>query len=530
MRSNRLPATGRSGPDLDRLVQKAFAAHQDGALAQAEKLYRTALDRDPNNVDVLHQLGYLSYERGRLTEALRFLSAAVRHDAGFAEALSDLGLAQHALERYGEALASHDAALAIEPDNPNYINRQAVTLSRLGRHAEALAALDRALMRDPGNIDLLGNRGNVLVRLNRPVEAIAAYDEARAGIGDTAPLLTNRAHALRRLDRVEEAVADLDTAIALKPDFAEAHFERGMAQLALGDFANGWTSYERRWDTGAFAPSRRGFTSPLWTRVQPVAGKTVLLHGEQGLGDTLQFVRYVPLVAARGATVVLEVQPELLSLLAGFDGAAHVVARGTKLPRFDLHCPLMSLPHALGTQPDSIPAAVPYIAASEARAQAWERRLPVARPRVGLAWAGRTSHNNDLNRSIPLAQLAPLLRTCGVQLISLQRDLRPGDDAILRDHPTIARLAETLVDFADTAALIARLDAVISVDTAVAHLAGALGKPLLLLLPFAADFRWLRGRDDSPWYPSARLLRQPAFGAWGEVISRVPAALDALLR
>jgi hypothetical protein len=529
MRANRAPNPGRSGPDVDRLVQKAFAAHQDGALAQADKLFRAALERDPDNVDVLHQLGWLSYQRGRLGEALRFLSAAVRHDSGFAEALSDLGLAQHALERYAEALASHDAALAITPDNPDYINRRAVTLSRLGQHDQALAALDRALAMAPNRVDTLGNRGNVLVRLNQPAEAIAAYDAARAAAGDTAQLLTNRAHALRRLDRITEAVADLDTAIALSPDFAEAHFERGMAQLALGDFANGWASYERRWDTGVFPPSRRGFTSPLWTGAQPIAGKTVLLHGEQGLGDTIQFVRYVPEVAAHGATVVLEVQPELMSLLAGVDGAARVVARGDKLPRFDLHCPLMSLPRALGTEPDSIPAAIPYVAAAETRAQAWESRLP-ARPRIGLVWAGRTSHNNDLNRSIPLALFVPLLRIPALQFVSLQRDLRPGDDAVLRAHPQVSRLAETLVDFADTAALIARLDAVISVDTAVAHLAGALGKPLLLLLPFAADFRWLRGREDSPWYPSAWLLRQPEFGAWGPLIDRLPAALDALLR
>lgn len=529
MRSNRAPASGPPNPDLGRLVHKALAAHQDGALAQAEKLYRTVLDRDPDNVGVLHQLGWLSYQRGRSSEALRFLSAAVRRDGGFAEALSDLGLTQHTLERHAEALTSHDAALAIEPDNPDYINRRAITLSRLGRHAEALADLDRAVILDPGNVDLLGNRGNVLVRLNRPAEAIAAYDAARQAIGDTAQLLTNRAHALRRLDRIDEAVADLDQAIALAPNFAEAHFERGMAQLALGDFTDGWASYERRWDTGAFAPSRRGFTSPLWTGAQPIAGKTVLLHGEQGLGDTLQFVRYVPLVADRGATVVLEVQRELASLLAGFDGAARVIVRGDKLPPFDLHCPLMSLPRAFGTQPDRIPAEVPYIAASDARARAWESRLP-PRPRVGLAWAGRTSHNNDLNRSIPLAQLAPLLGAPGLNLVSLQRDLRPDDDAVLRAHPRVARLAETLVDFADTAALVSRLDAVVSVDTAVAHLAGALGKPLLLLLPFAADFRWLRGRDDSPWYPTARLLRQSRFGAWGPPIDRLPDALDALLR
>ena len=298
-----------------------------------------------------------------------------------------------------------------------------------------------------------------------------------------------------------------------------------MARLALGDFAAGWTEYEWRWQTAAFAPHRRNFTSPQWTGGQDLAGKTILLHAEQGLGDTIQLVRYVPLVARRGATVILEVQPELASLLAGIDGAAGVIARGRKLPRFDLHCPLMSLPRALGTTAETIPAAVPYIRVAQAAARSWAQRLPQGRV-IGIAWAGRRSHHNDLNRSLPLGRLAPLLRHAGARFVSLQRDVRPGDDAILRDSPSIVDLGGVPEDFADTAALISRLDAVISVDTAVAHLAGALGKPLLLLLPYAADFRWLRRRDDSAWYPSARLLRQPAFGDWDGVVARLCALVS----
>ena len=518
-----------SHADRGPLFDKAFAAHQGGDDARADRLYRAVLDREPENVEALHLLGWLCHERGRNAEALRLLSAAARHNAGSAEVQSDLGLVLHVLERYDEAIGHHDAAQRLDPSDPDLVNRRAITLSRLGRNTQALAELDRALALAPDNPETLGNRGNVLVRLNRPIEAIAAYDAARAAVGDTARLLTNRAHALRRLGRLDEAITDLNAAVGLQPGFAEAHYERGMAQLARGDFARGWDAYEWRWQTGAFAASRRGFTSPLWTGAQPVAGKTVLLHAEQGLGDTLQFVRYLPLVAQRGATVVLEVQPELMSLLGGFDGAARVIARGDKLPRFDLHCPLMSLPGALGTRLGSIPARVPYLAAPQDRIARWAERVPT-RPRIGLVWAGRTTHNNDLNRSIPLELLAPLLRERDATFVSLQRELRDGDEAILRAHPDVVRLGEELIDFADTAALIGQLDAVVSVDTAVAHLAGALGKPLLLLLPFAADFRWLRRRDDSPWYPSARLLRQAAFGDWGSAIARVPAALGELTR
>ena len=497
-----------SPPDLDRLVRKAVAAHQNGALGQADRLYRAALAHDPDHFDALHLLGSLSLQRGRLADAVRFLAAAVQRNPRSAEARSDLGVAHHGAGDYAAALASHDAALAIEPGNAGYINRHAAALMRLGRPTEALAALDRILAVQPGHPDALGNRGNVHISLNRPDEAIADYDAALRIAGDSAQLLTNRAHALRRLDRLDEAVADLLRALELKPDFAEAHFELAMAQLALGDFAGGWNEYEWRWATAAFAPSRRGFTSPQWNGTQRLAGRTILLHAEQGLGDTLQFVRYASLVARRGASVILEVQPELVSLLAATPGVARVIARGDRLPPFDLHCPLMSLARAFGTDEATIPTDLPRIAAAPEAAARWADRVPAERPCVGLVWAGRPTHHNDLNRSLPLALLAPLLRRDDLHFVSLQRDLREGDAAILRDLPNVVDAGPDLHDFTDTAALIARLDAVIAVDTAVAHLAGALGKPLLLLLPYAADFRWLRGRDDSGWYPSARLLRQ----------------------
>jgi len=527
-RSHLRPALAPSDPDadLEKLLRKAVSAHQDGALAQADRLYRTLLTHDPDHFDALHLIGYLSFQRGRFAEALRFLAAAVRRNARSAEALSDLGIAQHAAENYAEALASHDAALVIEPGNATYINRRAAALLRLGRPGEALVELDRILAVQPTHVDALGNRGNVYLKLNRPAEAIADYDAALRAAGEPAQLLTNRAHALRRLDRVDDAVADLRRAIALRPDFAEAHFELGMALLTLGDFAAGWTEYEWRWETGAFAASRRTFSSRQWTGAQNLSGKTVLLHAEQGLGDTLQFVRYVPLVARLGATVILEVQLELLELLAKTAGAARVVARGDRLPPFDLHCPLMSLPRAFAAQEAHAATALPYVAAPADAAQRWGERLPAGAPLIGVAWAGRSTHHNDLNRSLPLASLAPLLRRRDVRFVSLQRDLRERDAAVLREMPDVIDAAPDLHGFTDTAALISRLDAVIAVDTAVAHLAGALGKPLLLLLPYAADFRWLRGRDGSAWYPSARLLRQERFGDWTGALARLATQLD----
>src|SRR5208282_3447569 len=279
--------------------------------------------------------------------------------------------------------------------------------------------------------------------------------------------------------------------------------------------------YEARWAVGLLASQRRSFTAPLWLGKESLDGKTILLHAEQGFGDTIQFVRYVPLLAARGATVILEVQRELARLLSALPGVAAVVARGQQLPSFDLHCPLLSLPLALATQPTTIPADIPYIVPAEDEIALWRQRLPQRRPLVGLAWSGDRSHDNDPNRSMRLATLAPLLDLPDVQFVSLQHEVRTEDVAVLQQRPNVLAFGPQFRSFADTAAALALFDAVISVDTAVAHLAGAMGKPLFLLLPFAADFRWLRERQDSPWYPTARLYRQSTFGDWDSVVGRV---------
>ncbi len=504
-----------------RLLRKAHAAHVDGALEQAERSYKAVLDHDPDNFEVLYRLGVLNHQRGRLPQALRFLAAALRRNAASAEVLSSRGLVLHALGRTDEAIASYEAALELEPDSIDVLNRLGIALLEGDRPQEALTTFNRALTRDPGHVDALGNRGNALLKLNRPEQAMSCYDTLRHIEGDSARLLTNRAHALRRLDRPEEALTDLHKAVALDPTHAEAQFELGMVQLTLGDFDHGWAAYERRWATGIFAPHRRDFKSPLWTGEQPVNGRTILLHAEQGLGDTIQFARYAAQVARLGATVILEVQPDLVALMTGVEGPTRLLARGDKLVPFDLHCPLMSLPRACMTNETNIPMNVPYIKIPEIKVAAWAKQLPARRPLVGVCWAGRRSHHNDANRSIALARFAPLFEAVDVEFVSLQRDVDVGDRALLRSRGNVLDIGDDLRDFVDTAALMSQLDLVVAVDTAVAHLAGALAKPLVLLLPFAADFRWLRARTDSRWYPSATLFRQPRFDDWESVIERV---------
>ncbi len=265
---------------------------------------------------------------------------------------------------------------------------------------------------------------------------------------------------------------------------------------------------------GWLASQRRDYGAPLWLGEASLAGKTILLHAEQGLGDTIQFARYAPLLAAQGACVILEVQQQLVRLLSNLPGVAKVIARKEPSPRYDYHCPLLSLPLACGTTLETIPSQASYIAAPQADVAQWRTRLPRQRPLVGLVWSGERSHDNDLNRSMRLQTLTPLFDLTDIAFVSLQHEVREEDRALLESRSDVVRIGAAFKDFADTAAAIAALDAVIAVDTAVAHLAGAMGKPLFLLLPFAADFRWLRGRSDSPWYPSARLFRQPQFGDW----------------
>jgi tetratricopeptide (TPR) repeat protein len=510
--------------DVDQLLRQAYAAHRDGALDLAERHYRAALQCDPSRFDALHLLGFLLHQRGRNAEALTVLTAAVQRNDGSAEAWSNHGRVLCAMARFGEALGSYERALTLKPSDPGFLNERAVVLLELGQAAEALADLDRALAISPDLAEAHGNRGNALVRLNRLQEAIASYESAQSISGVSAPLLANRAHALRRLDRPRDAIPDLERALVLMPNFAEAHFELGLARLTLGELRAGFKSYEWRWKTGRFGPFRRDFRSPPWTGEQAIAGKTVLLYAEQGFGDAIQFVRYAPLVAAMGASVVLEVERELAALVSRVDGVTGVVARGDTPPPFDFHAPLMSLPHIFGTEIASIPGDVPYLEAEGAAAARWAADLPEGRPLVGLAWAGRASHHNDSNRSIALERLAPLLRLATLQFISLQHDISGADEALLAGC-NVPSLGPALCNFAEAAALISALDCVVSVDTAIAHLAGALAKPVIILLPLAADFRWLREREDCPWYPTAKLLRQQSAGDWDSVIARLAAAL-----
>jgi Flp pilus assembly protein TadD len=466
-------------------LASAFELHRQRRLDEAEGGYREVLKDDPANWQSLHQLGEIHLARGQYVEALQLLGAAMKANPASPEAASNYGFVLRHLKRDGEAIAYFDRALILRPGYVPALLTRGASLHRLGRREEALKSLDRAIELDPKNFKAHYNRANVL-------------------------------HELKRFD---EALRSFAQALALEPEDADANFNEGMTRLLIGDFSAGWKKYEWRWKAKQRAEARN-FSPALWLGGEPVAGKTILVHAEQGFGDTIQFVRYVPLLARMGANIVLEVQPPLKPFLASVEGAV-TVARGEALPSFDLHCPILSLPLAFKTELASIPASTPYLAAPNDRIEKWKRRLPRQRKLiVAIAWSGSVTHELDHVRSIAIEKLEPLFAMPDIQWISIQRDLRPGDAEFLAAHPGIAHVGAELADFADTAAVLSQADLAISVDTSTVHLAGALGRPVWALLQHMPDFRWLLDREDSTWYPSARLFRQPHFGDWKSVIER----------
>jgi tetratricopeptide (TPR) repeat protein len=513
-------------PDyVEALFNRGLALRDLGRLDEALDSYEQAARLRPGYAEALFNCGNALLDLKRPEEAAASYGRALELDPGNADTLNNLGNALRDLKRPAEALARYEQALQLRPGLAAALNNRGNALQDLGRQEEALASYEQALQVNPDYVDALYNGGNALLALGRLEEALACYDRGLRFQPAHANALCNRGNALQGLRCREEALASYAQALQINPGLVEAHCNESLCRLTLGDWRGGFAKYEWRWESEACATAKRNFPQPLWLGQESLQGKTILLHPEQGFGDTIQLCRYAKRVAALGATVLLEVQPALKTLLAGVAGASQTFASGEPLPAFDCHCPLMSLPLAFGTRLDTIPAESFYLRADPLRAARWQARLgEKALPRVGLAWSGSALHANDRNRSMPLVQFGKLAAG-PAQFIGLQKELRAIDRLILERRPGIAYHGDGLADFAETAALIANLDLVIAVDTAVAHLAGALGKPVWLLLPFSPDWRWLLGRGDSPWYPSARLFRQAKPGDWDGVIAEVAGAL-----
>ncbi len=546
-------------PDYaEALCNRGAALMALGRNAEALASYDRALAVTPDFGEALSNRGNALKALGRLEDALASYDRALTVRSDDAQALFNRGVTLHELKRFDLALESYDRVLAGSPDHVAALLNRGDALRQLGRLKDALASYERALATRPDYAEALSNRGDVLKVLRRFDDALASYDaalrlnpdnpvalsnravtlqaldrldEALASCeraltirADSAEALNNRASILQELRRFDDALATYDRAAAIAPNYVEAQMNRALLLLLIGDFARGWPAYEWRRKLPSWV--ERGFTQGEWSG-EEIAGKRLLLHAEQGFGDTIQFARYAALVARRGADVMIEVQPSLAPLLDGLFGARVIAAGRDRLPPFDLHCPILSLPHLFATTPATIPGGVPYITAPADRIAAWAPRLPKDGLRVGLAWSGHLDNVRDHERSIPFARLAPLIRVPGTRFVSLQKDIRAADADDFRRCGDIVDLQGELRDFADTAAVIAQLDLVISVDTAVAHLAGAMGKPLWLLLPRVPDFRWLLDRPTSPWYPTARLFRRAQADTWDAVITSMATELGA---
>src|SRR5579875_1555358 len=531
-----------------------------GGTRAAERLYARVLKVMPDNFDALHLSGLVKAQSGRMGEAYRLMATALGINAQAADAWVNFANVLHALGRDAEALEALERALQLRPCDPEILRLRGDTLIALGRAREAIEAFDRVLAAQPRNGEALNgrgaaraalgkahealadfdaalalapdhpgalyNRGRALLELDRPHEALASFERALRVTPANAQAWNNRGRALQALNRHAEAVASFDEAVARDRRYADAYSNRALSRLALGDYARGFADYEWRWKRSGMSDPRGKYRAPLWLGEYPLARRRVLLVAEQGLGDTLQFSRYAPLLARMGATVIMEVHAELKTLLEPLEGVAAVIARGEPLPAYDVFCPLGSLPLAFKTEATTIPADIPYLHARDARLARWRPRLAaLTGKRVAFAWAGNPRHANDRNRSIDFAQLAPLFAVPGVSFVSIQRELRAGDAARLADEPKVLHLGDALEDMDDTAAVLALCDLLIAVDTSVAHLAGAMGRPLWVLLPFSPDWRWTAQGERTPWYPQARLFRQRAPGDWPDVIARVAQAL-----
>jgi tetratricopeptide (TPR) repeat protein len=505
------------------LYNRGNAMRALGDLPAALESYERAIAADARMVPAHLDAGLVSLALGRLESALESFERVLALEPANPVAWCNRGNVMAAQERWEEALAALDRAATLQPRDPNFAFNRGNVLKEMRRWEEALAAYALALDLRPGFAAAHFNSGVIHQELQRWDAALAAYDLALAAQPDYPEVLSNRGNVLRELGRCAAAVASYDRALALDPNYADAHWNRGIAALLSGDLAAGWPEYEWRWRraSSVLAAPSRGFTGRRWTGAESLEDRTILIHHEQGLGDALQFCRYVGLLAQAGARTVLETPRALTELLAQLDGVDEVVAVGSPLPACDYHCPLMSLPLAFRTDLATVPAPHRYLRSPEPKRAAWQAKLgPRRAPRIGLVWSGNTGPHTARNRSLPLRQWLPFLPP-GFEYLSLQKELNEADESTLREHREITDFRADLLDFTDTAALCECLDLVISIDTSVAHLAGALGRPTWVLLQFSPDWRWLLGRDDSPWYPSARLFRQSSFADWNPVLSRV---------
>jgi tetratricopeptide (TPR) repeat protein len=545
---------------IEQALRIGFDHQQAGRLAQAEQVYRLILDRQPNNPEATHLLGFIFVQTGRLNEGISVFQRAIEINPTVPDFHSNLGNAMRIAGRIGESISACRRAIELKPDlaeahnnlgislrenkqldesiqeyrtaiglRPGFaeaFNNLGHSLSLAKRFDEAIVAYEESLRLQPNLLEAANNLATTLADVGRIEEAIALLRRVMQMDGRFADAYSNLGLLLATLGRTEEALVMSRRAVALVPNHAGYHWNLALDLLSQGMYAEGWREFEWRWLWKDFPTPRRAFAEPIW-RGEDLNGRTILLHAEQGLGDSIQFARYAPMVAQRGGEVLLNCARELAALFRSNPDLGQVIEGAEPRPSFDFHCPLLTLPLVFRTELKSIPASVPYLKPDPQVVAKWKTRLESVadKRKIGLVWAGSPTHPKDWQRSMNLASFLPLTQIPGIALVSLQKGPAADQTKQLGSWPELIDFTSELDNFAETAGLVANLDLVIGVDTSVIHLAGAMGKPVWVLIGRVFDWRWLREREDSPWYPTARIFRQKSFGDWNEVVERVAAAV-----
>lgn len=544
------------------LLQQAHALHQAGNIAQAIPLYQQVIETTPDNIDALYLLGLAQVHNKNPHEAARLFASVILHqpqhqDAlfNYAQIMEELGEIAESLAAYrhlfnlfpkhlkaaqrilnllsmmgrkNETLPYYDHIIALAPDELEIQLQRANLLYELGRYSEAREQYEKYLFKMPQSVNGWINRGVTLRDLHEHKAALESFDRALSMNPNHPQALSHRGNSLRSLRRFEESFQSYYHAIAVWPDYADAHYNLAIGKILTGNYKEGWREYEWRWRSKELNMGHPPYPQPLWLGKTSLKNKTILIHAEQGLGDVIQFSRYIKLVAQTGAFVLFGISLPLKSIFKKLEGVDILLTPEDPTPQFDVHCPLLSLPLAFQTELETIPVEIPYLHTPPEKLNFWQNKIgPKSKPRVGLVWSGNPDNKNNPYRSIPFA-LLNFLSAPHIEFFSLQQEVLPEDKTALSQRTDIAHFGKELKDLSDTAALIELMDVVITVDTSVAHLAGALGKPVWILVHYYPDWRWLNERKDSPWYPSARIFRQTWMNNWKTPIEEVQQELLTL--
>ncbi len=520
--------------EIAEAMESAVGHHQAGRLGQAEQTYQMILESEPNHPVALHSLGLIALQKGQYNASVELISRAIEAEPQIPQFHNNIGIALKGLGHLQEAISAYQKAISLKPDYAQAYNNMGAALYSLGQYAAAVENCKQAVSLKPDYAEAYNNMSVALQSQNQFPAAIENCKQAIATAPDYYEAYNTMATLLQMQGRHNEAIEYYRQTLRLKPDYAEVHNNLALALLLCGRFAEGWKEYEWRLHPKIAAYPHR-YQTPRWDGSSFV-GKRLLVHYEQGLGDSLQFVRYLPMAKARGGTVIFEARKPLIGLFRGFEGIDELVEAQPNTPpdvKFDYHIPLLSLPGIFATTLETIPADIPYLHADAAKAEAWRGQFSEADLKIGLVWAGRPAKMNDglhlRYRCCEPENFKPLAKVKGVKFYGLQKGSAASESKKLAEILPITNLADQLEDFTDTAAVIENLDLVISVDTAVLHLAGMMGKEVWALLSFIPDWRWMLERTDSPWYPTVRLFRQKKWGDWDDVFRRLTEQLQRLI-